>query len=124
MDAHAIALRFGGLPGVKREADILSAIGRPYIGYFRAIHRKAAALLQSVARNHGFNDGNKRTAVLLTDRLIKKSGYALKPYRREDLDTAVADLVLWVVNEDPHVDEIAEWFRKRVARPQRRILVS
>ncbi|MFN7597855.1 MAG: Fic family protein [Cereibacter sp.] len=49
---------------------IESAISRPYSGYHRSIARKSAALLHSVATNHGFVDGNKRTAWFLAMILI------------------------------------------------------
>jgi prophage maintenance system killer protein len=38
---------------------------RPYNGYYRPIEKKAAALVESMGGNHGFIDGNKRTAVIL-----------------------------------------------------------
>jgi Fic family protein len=37
-------------------------------------HRKAAALAQSLAQNHGFVDGNKRTAFYMVDLLLANSG--------------------------------------------------
>jgi death-on-curing protein len=77
--ANRIAISFGGLPGIRREADVLAAIGRPYTGYYRTIERKAAALFQSIACGHGFNDGNKRCAMLLALLLIERSGYSLQP---------------------------------------------
>ena len=53
---------------------IESAITRPYTGYYRPIAQKAAALLQSLATNHGFVDGNKRTAVFAMNLLLGESG--------------------------------------------------
>ena len=117
MEANRIAMTFGGLPGVRREADILSAIGRPYVGYYRPIARKAAALFQSVATNHGFNDGNKRSAFLLVSLLLDRSGYRLEPATaEEDLNTAVEAFALFVVNDRPPFQEIVDWFRSRVRR--------
>lgn len=64
--AHERAIaRFGGLPNIHDIGLIESAVDRPYNGYHRAIHQKAAALLHAVAANHGFVDGNKRTALTL-----------------------------------------------------------
>ena len=51
-----------------------SAIARPYSGYHRAISAKAAALLHSMVGNHGFVDANKRTAWLVVEILIDRSG--------------------------------------------------
>jgi death-on-curing protein len=50
-----------------------SAIGRPYSGYHRSISRKAAALAESIIQNHGFVDGNKRTAVIMMHTLLTKA---------------------------------------------------
>jgi death on curing protein len=116
LDAHDVALKFGGLDGVRHEAEILSAIGRPYTGYYRSIYKKAAALFQSVARNHGFTDGNKRTAVVLTTLLIERSGYVLKAHGRESLERAFEALALRVVNDNPSMDDIEAWFRLRCRR--------
>jgi len=40
--AHVEALTYGGRAGVVSLDSIQSAIGRPYSGYHRAIHLKAA----------------------------------------------------------------------------------
>ena len=55
---------FGGRRGISSLALIESALGRPYSGYHRSITQKAAALLESIVGNHGFVDGNKRTALM------------------------------------------------------------
>ena len=92
---------------MKREADVLSAIGRPYTGYYRRIEKKAAALFQSVAGGHGFNDGNKRTAVLLVDLLLERSGYRLQAATTdENLTEAYEAFTLRVVNDHPRFDDI------------------
>jgi death on curing protein len=122
LEANRIALTFGGLAGVKREADVLSAIGRPYSGYYRSISRKAAALFESVATNHGFNDGNKRSAILLVTLLlvtllVERSGYRLQPATTtEDMGEALEQLALHVVNDHPPFDEVVNWFSQRIRR--------
>ncbi|GLT09062.1 Fic family protein [Sulfitobacter porphyrae] len=65
------ALTYGGRDGVSSLHLIQSAISRPYSGYHRSIAAKASALLESVVGNHGFIDGNKRTAWILVELLIK-----------------------------------------------------
>ena len=71
---HDLALSIQGLPGITSIHLIESAIARPYSGYHRAMRSKCPALLHSVVNNHGFTDGNKRTAWLLTELLIDRSG--------------------------------------------------
>ena len=62
---HDEALIYGGSPGLISEDAIRSAIARPYHGYHRFIHQKAAALLRGVVSSHGFVDGNKRQWISL-----------------------------------------------------------
>ena len=77
-EAHRIALeRSGGHGGVRDVGLIESAIARPYSGYYRSIYQKAAALTHSLAKNHGFIDGNKRSALLTLYLFLDRSGYDL-----------------------------------------------
>lgn len=64
--AQERALRSGGLSGLRDLHSLRSAIERPYSGYYRPIAGKAAALMQSVATNHAFIDGNKRTSMAIS----------------------------------------------------------
>jgi death-on-curing protein len=117
LEAHRCALAFGGSPGIRHEASILAAIGRPYTGYYGRIERKAAALFESCAGGHAFVDGNKRTAVLLVDLLLERSGYRLQPATdREDLTAAYEAFAIWVITEHPAFDDVVAWFRARIVR--------
>lgn len=118
LSAHERALRTGGRAGIHDLDALLSAIGRPYAGYYRSIARKAAALMQSIATNHAFNDGNKRTSIILTDLLVERSGYRLAALdATEDLEQALEDFVVEVVVTGRcSVDAIAEWLGPRVRR--------
>jgi len=62
-----IIAQSGGSPGVRDLAAIESAVSRPRVSVggadaYPSILEKAAALGFSLARNHGFVDGNKRIA--------------------------------------------------------------
>lgn len=89
-----------------------SALGRPYSGYHRPIWRKAAALLESMVGNHGFVDGNKRTAWLLVEILIARSGYALAIDDEEPID----DLVAAVADHQLSFVQLSLWFEQRLSR--------
>ena len=116
--AHDRALQAGGFPGIRRIEDVLSAIARPYPGYHRSIQRKAAALFQSVATSHGFVDGNKRTAVLLTDLLLTRSGYELRAAPDDiSLDHAIEEFAVSVAMHDPGFDQVVAWFEARIHKP-------
>jgi death-on-curing protein len=93
-------------------------MARPYNGYYRAIEKKAAALVQSIAGNHGFADGNKRTAVILTHLLLSKSGYRSDPIHGDDtIDVAMENMVVDAVCHKLEFDEIVRWFVDRLSRP-------
>lgn len=122
LTAHDRALETGGRPGIHDYDALLSAIGRPYTGYYRSIARKTAALLQSIATNHAFNDGNKRTSILLTDLLLDRSGYRLEPIdASEDLEYALEDFVVEVVVKGKaNTEAIAAWLEPRITRMRRK----
>lgn len=92
--------------------NLLSALGRPYHGYHRSLHRKAAALLDGVSTGHGFVDGNKRTAWLLVELLVERSADRIDIPDDEPID----DLVVNVVEHRMTFDELAEWFRMRLKK--------
>jgi len=105
------------LPGVPNLALVESAIARPYSGYYRPIERKAAAPVQSVASNHGFADGNKRTALILLYTLLLRSGFQLHPsHASEPITEAVEDMILCVAEGRMRFDEIVDWFKLRIKR--------
>lgn len=116
LQAHAEALTYGGTDGIRSPELIQSAIGRPYSGYYRAIHRKAAALLESLARNHGFVDGNKRTALLAVDLLIRRSGYTYASPPNA-VARRLEKLVLDVVERRVDLQGSAAIFKQLLTRP-------
>lgn len=117
LEAHETALESGGLLGVLNQGLIESAIARPYDGHYPRIHQKAAALLESVAQNHAFADGNKRTALYLVDLLIGLSGYRLVGESREELNEEMEELVTSVAQRLVRYQELVDWFRARI-QPQ------
>lgn len=109
--AHDKALTYGGRAGTLSIDVIASAIGRPYSGYHRRIERKAAALLHALVRNHGFVDGNKRTALLVTDLLIRRSGYTLALHAEDRFD----DVVVEIAEGRMDMEVVTAWFRERLS---------
>lgn len=53
---------FGGADGTRDVGQLKAAIFRPQAGYYDDLIGEAAALWESLAMNHPFVDGNKRTA--------------------------------------------------------------
>jgi len=116
LSAHERALRTGGLEGILNPGLIESALARPYSGYYPQIWQKAGALVQSMASNHGFSDGNKRSTLLLVHTLITNSGYQLKASNNEDLEQALEDIIVAGASHETPIEQLTEWFRIRVEK--------
>ena len=54
--------QYGGAQGVRDMGALESALYRPQSGYYDDLIQEACALLESLAMNHPFVDGNKRVA--------------------------------------------------------------
>ena len=66
---------FGGAPGIRDEGALASALMRPQLGYYEGLIDQAAALMESLANNHPFIDGNKRAAFFVTDTFLRLNGH-------------------------------------------------
>ena len=76
---HSVLLqRYGGDPGVRDPGALEAALFRPQTGYYEDIVMEAAALLESLAINHPFVDGNKRTAFAAADVFLRINGWRLQ----------------------------------------------
>ena len=98
---------------MRDKGDVESALARPqnldvYAGADAAA--LAAAYAYELARNHGFEDGNKRTAWVVARLFLADNGYRLK------FDPADAVRTMEMVAAGA-LDEaaLAEWFRQRIA---------
>ncbi|MFD0712144.1 type II toxin-antitoxin system death-on-curing family toxin [Paenibacillus sp. GCM10027626] len=72
--------------GVKDHSLLDSAVHRPKQSVFGedaypSLFDKAAALLESLVKNHCFHNGNKRTAYLVTKSFLLLNGYHLRMER-------------------------------------------
>jgi len=70
--------RFGGRHGVRDQNAVEAAVFRPQLGYYRSLEEEAAALMESLANNHGFLDGNKRIAFTAADVFLRRNGFFLE----------------------------------------------
>ena len=69
--------RYGGSQGVRDHGLLESALYRPQTGYYADLIEEAAALWESLAQNHPFIDGNKRTAFAATYTFLTINGAQL-----------------------------------------------
>jgi death on curing protein len=75
---HSILIqRYGGTHGIRDRGALESALFRLQSGYYADIVSEAAALMESLAINHPFVDGNKRVAFAATDIFLRINGYRI-----------------------------------------------
>jgi len=100
----------GGLPGVKDEGLLLSALAQPSSSFgevdaYPTFPEKIAALGFSLAKNHAFNDGNKRVSFAAMSVFALKNGYLIEIPEKEVVvfmlglaasEKTRADLVEWI----------------------------
>lgn len=75
IEAHRLLIdEFGGIHGIRDKNLLESAIFRPQTGYYETLVDEASALMESLANNHAFLDGNKRIAFVMTDVFLRLNG--------------------------------------------------
>lgn len=108
--------RFGGSFGVRDLGLVESAVARPQVSFggqdlYTNIFDKAAALLQSLLKNHPFVDGNKRTALTSAGLFLKLNGWKLINSHEEEVEFAIA-----VDNQHLPIEQISKWFKEHSVR--------
>lgn len=79
LSMHSVLIRrYGGASGVRDPGALEAALFRPQTGYYDDIVAEAAALLESIALNHPFVDGNKRIAFAVMDVFLRINGWRLR----------------------------------------------
>lgn len=94
MALHDMAIMAdGGLPGMRDGGAFESAVARiaNYLAYENAdLPSCAAALAFGLAKNHPFNDANKRTAYLAMDSFLRINGFRIVADEDEQVEQMVA----------------------------------
>ena len=113
LEIHAILIeRFGGTSGVRDQGLLEAALLRPFQTFdgndlYPTVVDKAAAILESVVKNHPFIDGNKRTGYVL----------ARLTLMAEQMDISVGQeekyqFIIQVANGTLDFEQIKGWLRK------------
>lgn len=100
--------RHGGSFGVRDLGLLESALARPRSGYYDTLSAQAAALIQSLALNHPFVDGNKRLAFALTATFLHMNGFEIKVTPKVGESFLINKIVLKKIE----IDAIARWLEK------------
>ncbi len=98
-----------GRPVMRYPDGVSSAVGRPQQTVFGedaypTVAQKAAALMQSLAQNQPFVDGNKRIAWICGKLFLQLNGWTMHA-----TDAEALDLFTNRVASGLTVDELAEW---------------
>lgn len=113
LEIHAILIeRFGGSNGVRDKELLDSALNRPFQTFdgqelYPTPTEKAAAILESIVKNHPFVDGNKRTGYVLS-RLLLMNGQ-LDIYAEQEQKYR---FVISISTGKLSFDQIKEWLEK------------
>ncbi len=106
---------FGGLAGIRDPGLLESALDRPRnsLAYEpqASIFQLAATLCVGIAKNHPFNDGNKRTALLATRAFLYLNGLELEPSQADEVATLVAVADGSLIERD-----LADWLERNSQR--------
>ena len=78
--------QFGGSHGLRDMGALESALFRPQMGYYDGIIEEAAAMMESLAMNHPFVDGDKRAAFFVTAAFLMQNGHFIDCDSREAYD--------------------------------------
>ena len=80
---HVVLIqRYGGAAGLRDPGALEAALFRPQTGHYEDIVAEAAALMESMAINHPFVDGNKRIAFAAADVFLRINGWRLHRFCR------------------------------------------
>jgi death-on-curing protein len=101
----------GGSHGLRDLNSLLSAAERPRASFddqdlYPGLFIKAAALMDSLIRNHPFVDGNKRTGIAAAVLFLRINGYRLVA-TNDDLEK----FTLAVAKAQHTLDEIEAWLQ-------------
>ena len=104
----------GGLPGLRDEGLLLSALSWPENAYHYPeqkpdVAELAAAYGFGLAKNHPFNDANKRTALIAMRLFLKLNGYDLAASPEDKYKTIIS-----VAASEISEGELAQWIRENL----------
>ncbi len=102
----------GGTHGIRDLALLQSAVARPQSTFsgkelYQDIFHKAAALMESLIKNHPFLDGNKRTAITSASMYLLRNGYSIETTQSE-----IEHFTLNMATGKTSLNAAAGWFKR------------
>ena len=106
----------GGSPGIRDNGLLQSALARPQATFggrdlYPTLFEKAAALAESIVRNHPFVDGNKRMAWECLDLTLEMNGFRVTASANQSFD-----LLMRIIERKATVQDVAEWLSQHTRR--------
>ncbi|MEW6417210.1 MAG: type II toxin-antitoxin system death-on-curing family toxin [Nitrospirota bacterium] len=102
----------GGTHGIRDLGLLQSAVSRPQATFggkelYPDVFHKAAALMESLIKNHPFVDGNKRTAITSASIFLLRNGYSLETSQKE-----FEQFTLKMATKKVSFDNAVKWFKE------------
>jgi len=111
-----LIVQFGGSNGIRDYNLLVSAINRPFTGtgdteFYPTIHEKAAALIESIVKNHPFVDGNKRTGYVMMRLFLLNNGFDIQASQDEKYT-----FVIRIASGSLTIEHITSWVLEHIKR--------
>jgi death-on-curing protein len=109
---HSILIeKFGGIQGIRDMAALESAINRPNQTFegkelYPTILEKVAALLESIIKNHPFNDGNKRIGYTISRLMLLDNNLDLRASQNDKYN-----FIIQIAENKVTYEHILEWLK-------------
>lgn len=105
----ALNEQFWGVAGVRDAQALAAALARPFATFeetdlYPGVIDKAAALLESLIRNHPFQEGNMRTAYVMLRFMLLQAGLDLQAGLQQR-----HDFILDIANSRLDYQQIKDW---------------
>jgi death on curing protein len=109
---HRLITETGGMDGILDINLLISAASRPKATFdgndlYVDLFDKAAALMDSLVRNHAFVDGNKRTAITATGLFLRVNAHEL-----DVSNTEMVQLTLSCAQSQKTIEDISTWLKQ------------
>jgi len=109
---ETLIAEFRGVNGVRDYNLLVSAINRPFAGtndseFYPTTYLKAAAVIESIVKNHPFIDGNKRTGYVVMRLFLLSDGLDINASQDEKYEfvieiatgnLTIEDITSWILN--------------------------
>ncbi len=100
---------FGGGQGLRDRSLLESALSRPFSTFageelYKTPVEKAAAVFESIVKNHPFQDGNKRIAYVMLRLVLMNSGLDITSSEEEKYD-----FVIKTASGELTIEQVKQW---------------